>query len=221
MSARDRILARLRAAPRPAAGEAATAPDVAGYYAARAPLSAEARYAQFRSAIEAAHAEVFETSVERWPALLAKLCRDKGLANLAYAPGAAEAPRLLAEADLPRLIPFGASMEEFKLSLFDEVQAGITWAKGAIAETGTLIAWTGPDQPRSLSLVPPVHFILLEERSILDDFHQVMQTWAALPTNVLLISGPSKTADIQQTLAYGAHGPKELIVLVLRGEDQA
>ena len=45
------------------------------------------------------------------------------------------------------------------------------------------------------------------------------QNWSAgLPTNALLITGPSKTADIQQTLAYGAHGPKELIVLLLTGE---
>jgi hypothetical protein len=47
----------------------------------------------------------------------------------------------------------------------------------------------------------------------------VSENWAAgLPTNALLISGPSKTADIQQTLAYGAHGPKELIVLVINAE---
>jgi len=43
------------------------------------------------------------------------------------------------------------------------------------------------------------------------------QGWAgAMPTNALLVSGPSKTADIQQTLAYGAHGPKELLVLILQ-----
>ena len=41
-----------------------------------------------------------------------------------------------------------------------------------------------------------------------------------MPTNALLISGPSKTADIQQTLAYGAHGPKELIVLVINAEGE-
>jgi len=47
----------------------------------------------------------------------------------------------------------------------------------------------------------------------------VSENWAGgLPTNALLISGPSKTADIQQTLAYGAHGPKELIVLVINAE---
>ena len=52
-----------------------------------------------------------------------------------------------------------------------------------------------------------------------DNLHEAMHTqrWSeGLPTNALLISGPSKTADIQQTLAYGAHGPKELIVLILQ-----
>jgi len=44
------------------------------------------------------------------------------------------------------------------------------------------------------------------------------QGWAErMPTNVVLVSGPSKTADIEQTLAYGVHGPKELIVLVVEG----
>ena len=42
-----------------------------------------------------------------------------------------------------------------------------------------------------------------------------------MPTNALLISGPSKTADIQQTLAYGAHGPKELVLLLLQAEGGA
>ena len=42
------------------------------------------------------------------------------------------------------------------------------------------------------------------------------QNWASgMPTNALLVSGPSKTADIEQTLAYGVHGPKELIILVI------
>jgi L-lactate dehydrogenase complex protein LldG len=54
---------------------------------------------------------------------------------------------------------------------------------------------------------------------VFDNLHQAMhrQGWAGgLPTNALLVSGPSKTADIQQTLAYGAHGPKELLVLILQ-----
>jgi L-lactate dehydrogenase complex protein LldG len=70
--------------------------------------------------------------------------------------------------------------------------------------------------------VPPVHIVLLDAAKIHNTFFEAMtaESWQnGLPTNALLISGPSKTADIQQTLAYGAHGPKELIVLLM-GDEQ-
>ena len=60
--------------------------------------------------------------------------------------------------------------------------------------------------------------VLLDAANIYNTFYEAMQAegWSnGLPTNALLISGPSKTADIQQTLAYGAHGPKELVVLMI------
>ena len=68
-----------------------------------------------------------------------------------------------------------------------------------------------------MSLVPALHFVLLDVATIHADLHSAMRAerWSAgLPTNALLISGPSKTADIQQTTAYGAHGPRELVVLL-------
>lgn len=70
-----------------------------------------------------------------------------------------------------------------------------------------------------MSLVPPLHIALLKASEVFDNLFEAMHTqgWAGgLPTNALLVSGPSKTADIQQTLAYGAHGPKELLVLILQ-----
>ena len=72
-----------------------------------------------------------------------------------------------------------------------------------------------------MSLVPPVHIVLLNASTIHNTFYEAMtaEGWAdGLPTNALLISGPSKTADIQVTLAYGAHGPKELVVLLIGDE---
>ncbi|MGB2902280.1 MAG: LUD domain-containing protein, partial [Candidatus Dechloromonas phosphoritropha] len=66
--------------------------------------------------------------------------------------------------------------------------------------------------------VPPVHIVLLDAGKIYNTFYEAMQSenWKdGLPTNALLISGPSTTADIQVTLAYGAHGPKELVVLLM------
>lgn len=73
-----------------------------------------------------------------------------------------------------------------------------------------------------MSLVPPVHIVLLDSTRIYNTFYEATQAegWKDnLPTSALLISGPSKTADIQVTLAYGAHGPKELIVLLM-GDEQ-
>jgi L-lactate dehydrogenase complex protein LldG len=67
-------------------------------------------------------------------------------------------------------------------------------------------------------LVPNTHIVLVDEESIYETFGQIMldQNWSInMPSNTLLISGPSKTADIEQVLAYGVHGPKELIVLIL------
>jgi len=113
-----------------------------------------------------------------------------------------------------QLVTTALSKEE----LFTAVDAGFSVASAGLAETGSLLVETGPQEPRALSLVPPLNIILLNASAITASFLTLVQAQklpAQLPTNVLLISGPSKTADIQQTLAYGAHGPKELIVLLL------
>ena len=68
-----------------------------------------------------------------------------------------------------------------------------------------------------MSLAPPVHVALLDAVNIHNTFWEAINQvqWAdGMPTNALLISGPSKTADIEQHLSYGVHGPKELIVLI-------
>ena len=72
-----------------------------------------------------------------------------------------------------------------------------------------------------MSLVPPVHVVVLDATKIHNTFFEAMtaEAWKdGLPTNALLISGPSKTADIQQTLAFGAHGPRELVLLLRHAE---
>jgi len=110
-------------------------------------------------------------------------------------------------------------VEQWKDELFFSTPASLTGTLGGIAATGSLVVWPTPAEPRLMSLVPPLHIALLKASEVVDNLYQIMQTqrWAErLPTNALLISGPSKTADIQQTLAYGAHGPKELIVMVLQ-----
>ena len=111
---------------------------------------------------------------------------------------------------------------------FQKVDAGVSFAEFGLAATGSLVLITGPQEPRRLSLVPPLHIVIIRQSQLLADFNQLVahDRWqqlfdldagadAAPATNVLLISGPSKTADIQQTLAYGAHGPKQLCVLLV------
>lgn len=95
--------------------------------------------------------------------------------------------------------------------------AGLTSTQGGIAETGSLIVWPSAAEPRLISLVPSVHIAIVDADKIFNSFAQAMQeqNWRDnMPANALLISGPSKTADIEQVLAYGVHGPKQLIVII-------
>ena len=113
---------------------------------------------------------------------------------------------------------FDASTEAWKTALFDKIDASITVAVAAIADTGSLVLKPGPHEPRSLSLVPPVHVALVRASTLYASLPAAMSALhpqSDMPTNLLLVTGPSKTADIQQTLAYGAHGPKELVIVLV------
>ena len=222
-SARERILGKLRAAPVTAAP---AIPDIDQWFAGRQRYETlPQRTARLRAALEAAHAEVFDTTVNDWPSLLMKIAAGKGIRNLLIGTGTAHCAAL--EACHPQtleLIRYEQSIETFRDRLFDDIDAGLTLAKGAIAETGSLILWPDTNEPRLLSLVPPLHFVLVDVETIHTDFNAAMrdEQWKdALPTNALLVSGPSKTADIQQTLAYGAHGPREVVVLLLNNQGGA
>jgi L-lactate dehydrogenase complex protein LldG len=217
MTARENILARLRKAP---AGAPAPLPDVGSWFAATVAKDATERTARFKANIEAAHAEVHETSEADWPALLFDLAAQKGLRSLLVGNGTAQAATLrLRLQETLRVVSYDSPAATWRAELFENVDAALTTARSAIASTGSLILWPDASEPRLMSLVPPVHFVLLDAANIHNDLHAAMtsERWAeAMPTNALVISGPSKTADIQQTLAYGAHGPRELIVLLCR-----
>ena len=230
MSARDRILGKLKATmPSTAAtvdaGGAGALPDVAGWYATHRAVESNADKARrFRACIELAHAEVYAVSRGGWLQKLWEVLAAKQIGKLLVAPGTAHGQRAHKELsalgiDCPA---YDQPIESWKTAMFHDTPAGFTAARAAIAETGTLILWPDADEPRLMSLVPPVHIVLLDTANIYNTFYEAMQAeaWAdGLPTNALLISGPSKTADIQQTLAYGAHGPKELVVLLIGDEE--
>ncbi len=102
--------------------------------------------------------------------------------------------------------------------MVNDIDVGITGTMGAIADTGSLIVWPTVDEPRLMSLVPPIHIAVLEASKMFDSFPEAINKlgWNKKPPgNTLLISGPSKTADIEGILCYGAHGPKQLVILVI------
>jgi L-lactate dehydrogenase complex protein LldG len=215
-TSRDRILERLRAnvPERP--------PKVPKNPVRRFDWSPDECLERFRERLDAVRGEVHLVG-DDWPRTLFGLLRERGVGNLLYGPSAEAGGALengWPDAGAIRLIPYLEPVETCRDALFNSVDAGFTGCLGAVAETGSLVLWPTPEEPRLMSLVPPIHCVLLDAAMIASTFHALMadQDWVGqgMPTNALLITGPSKSADIEQTLAYGVHGPKELIVLVRR-----
>jgi L-lactate dehydrogenase complex protein LldG len=209
--ARSNILGRLRA------NRPVDVPAPAPYAPAQFE-STEHKVRRFSERMRAVRGEVQRLSRAQLPAWLQKTLPARGLHKvlLGTDPRADELAGMLAGYSTVRR--YEEPVERWKDELFNAVDVAITGCRCAIAETGSLVLWPGPDEPRLMSLVPPVHIALLDTHTLYSSFAEVIaeQHWEnGMPTNALLVSGPSKTADIEQTLAYGIHGPKELIVLLL------
>lgn len=99
--------------------------------------------------------------------------------------------------------------------------AGLSHAFAGIAETGTLVMLSGPDNPSTLNLLPDHHLVMVEAADIAADYETVWGRIRArfgegvMPRTVNWITGPSRSADIEQTLLLGAHGPRSLHVLLV------
>lgn len=96
---------------------------------------------------------------------------------------------------------------------------GLTSVLCAIAETGTMMLTSGDDRPTSLNFLPDFHIVVLRENQLVarmeDAWDKLRAVSEKMPRSVNFISGPSKTADIEQTVEYGAHGPRCLHVVVV------
>lgn len=220
MSARDSILGRLRATT---ITQAPALPDVAGWFAQYSRQEdSRQRTARLRAALEAVHTEIHEVTPANWADVLVQIAVVKGLRHVLIGTDTPHGDELVScAADTLQIVRYEHPIDVWQDRLFDGVDASLTLARGAVAETGSLILWPTPSEPRLMSLVPSVHFVLLDVGTIHADFYSAMtaEGWIkGMPTNALLVCGPSKTADIQQTLAYGAHGPRELVVLLRQPE---
>jgi L-lactate dehydrogenase complex protein LldG len=100
-------------------------------------------------------------------------------------------------------------------------RVSVTGAYAAVAETGSLVLLSSPESPTTLNFLPDDHIIVLHEAQILAHIEDVwtrMRTdKRAMPRTVNFITGPSKTADVEQTIQEGAHGPRRLQVILVAG----
>ena len=96
---------------------------------------------------------------------------------------------------------------------------GITGSFCAIAETGTLMLLSGPQTPAAASLLPETHVAIVERSRIVPGMEEAWQLLRSerggLPRAVNFVSGPSRTADIEQTVTLGAHGPYRVHILLV------
>ncbi|MBS1180268.1 MAG: lutC [Proteobacteria bacterium] len=99
--------------------------------------------------------------------------------------------------------------------------AGLSYADAGVAETGTVVLTSGVNNPTTLNFLPDHHIVVVDASTVAGDYETV---WAdlrrrfgagAMPRTVNLVTGPSRSADIEETLLLGAHGPRSLHILVV------
>lgn len=108
----------------------------------------------------------------------------------------------------------------------DQVSLQHAWA--AVAETGTLFFPSDPVRPATLNLLPDTEIVVLRASSIVGAYEEAWDRLRAerrdpltggwMPRNLMLVTGPSRSADIEQTLELGAHGPRRLHILLVEDE---
>jgi L-lactate dehydrogenase complex protein LldG len=103
----------------------------------------------------------------------------------------------------------------------DATEVSLSHGFAGVAETGTLVLLSGPDNPTSLNFLPENHIVVLDAADIVGDLESVWQALRArfgegrMPRTVNLVTGPSRSGDIEQTILLGAHGPRRLHVVLV------
>ena len=219
MSARDNILARLRKGSAVPFAHANPLEDRWAEWQARQPPLGDL-------------AEAFVLGVE---AVSGKVLRVPDWTALAEAVGpwlAEYSVRSVMTGSEPRLEPlrealattgnidirrYDRTLEEQKEEVFS-TDCGITTSHAAIAETGSVVLMVTPEEPRLLSLAMPVHLVVVEANTLvptLADFITRGAYQQAMPGNLIVVTGASRTADIELVLAMGVHGPRHYLVALV------
>ncbi|MCP4185758.1 MAG: lactate utilization protein C [Hyphomicrobiales bacterium] len=153
-----------------------------------------------------------------------------------YEKAGIEIQKFLRQHNLPQLVRIGTDQRLNKLGWENEPPqlligpsdgqdlVCVSHAQYGVSETGTLVMTSGPENPTTLNFLPETHIILLNKKNLQESYED---SWAALrqrygkeklPRTVNMITGPSRSADIEQTLILGAHGPLRLHVIVIDGK---
>jgi L-lactate dehydrogenase complex protein LldG len=114
-------------------------------------------------------------------------------------------------------IPQNGRERESKLAELAALPLGLTGADAGLAETGSVVIASGPGRPRMASLLVPVHIAVLRVDRLVDSISGLLATrgdLVAAGSNLVAITGPSRTADIEHTLSRGVHGPGEVHVII-------
>jgi L-lactate dehydrogenase complex protein LldG len=115
-------------------------------------------------------------------------------------------------------VPFDQEGRAAVLAGLEPIGVGLTGAFAAVAASGTVLLASGAGRGRLPSLLPPVHIAVIRARDLYPTLEAAMKAHPSVvaeASNVVCITGPSRTADIEMTLTHGVHGPKHLHVVIL------
>jgi L-lactate dehydrogenase complex protein LldG len=186
--------------------------------------SAPARTVEhIRPQVEADLAALSQRFVERITARAATVTRlaslnEVGAAVLDFL-GRHELPARAALAPALADLPWPERLERrFGRAQADD-EISVTPCFAAVAESGSLVLLSGPRTPTTLNFVPANHIVVVEAGQLLrrpeDVWMKLRSRPGGMPRAVNFISGPSRTADVEQTIQLGAHGPRRLHVLLV------
>lgn len=215
MSSRDAILTAIRKSlgDRPEGGAQASADRIASHPKGVTPsIASEAVLERFAAQVKAASATMARVRKGDAPAALAEWLRERNLPK---------AVRMGADARLMAIDWASAGLETGFGPTGGSDLNGVSHAFGAVAETGTLVLASGQDNPTTLNFLPENHIVLVSASDVAATYEEIWPRLRAaygeraMPRTVNMITGPSRSADIEQTLILGAHGPVRLHILVV------
>ncbi len=222
-TSRDDVLATIRRSlgvsgterPRAQAVADRLAGKPRGVIPARGQLDTLRRTTLFKAMAEKAAATVAVVGdADAVPAEIARFLRDNNL------------PATLRRGDDPWLarMPWANTALEVTIGVSAGLDLNaVSHAAGGIAESGTLALVSGPDNPTSLNFLPDNHVVVVGADDIAGDYETVFARIQSgpgskgMPRSLNLITGPSRSGDIEQALILGAHGPRRLHVVIVAG----